>query len=441
MRTKASLIAATLGLALLDPSKLHGHPVLKRSDPAAGAALQSSPSAIALHFSEAPELAMTTVLLRGPRGIETLTDLAIDAVDRFQLSAKVLRELMPGRYTVTWRTAASDGHPVQGIFAFTVLGTSPDSPSVPGTTQAAADSAETDLQTPFQILLRALSFIALIAVIGAVTFRGAVVPRIRDLNAEVRTALLDRCALVGAISALVLLFLAPVRFQFQAILMADHLMDDRMQTLMMQTRWGTAWILATAGASVALAGFIIARLRYNLGWLVASAGSVALAFSPALSGHAGASPRLAMFAIAVDAVHIIGAAGWLGSLLYVVVAGLPTFGIRENGALNVAKLVNAFSPTALGFAGLVVVSGVLSAWLRLGTLSALWMSPYGRVLLLKLFVLSGVIATGAYNWRRMRPTLGVEAATAKFQWSSRLELSIGLAVIVITAILVATPTP
>jgi putative copper export protein len=330
---------------------------------------------------------------------------------------------------------------VQGTFEFTVLGTAAVPPPVAGTTQAAADSDETELQTPFQIILRALSFIAIIAVIGAVTFRNAVVPRIRDLDTDARTALLDRCALVGSIAALVLLLLSPVRFHFQAILMAEHLTDDPMQTLLMHTRWGTAWILATAGAAIALAGFVIARLRFELGWLVAAAGAAALAFSPALSGHAGASPRWATFAVAVDAVHITGAAGWMGSLLYVIAAGLPTLGTRENAAANVARLVNAFSPTALAFAGLVVTSGVLSGWLRLGEFSALWMSAYGRVLLLKLFVLSGVFATGAYNWRRLRPRLGAAAATATFRWSARFELAIGVVVIVITAILVATPTP
>lgn len=441
MRTRAGLVAGAFALALLIPSTLYGHPRLKRSEPSAGAMLQSSPTLIELHFSEAPELRLTTVSLRGPGGSETLKGLATNSADRFHLTARIPHLLLPGRYTLTWRTAASDGHPVQGTFEFTVLGTSPAPPAVAGATQAVPDSDETELQTPFQIILRALSFIALIAVIGAVTFRAAVVPRIRDLDLDSRQALLERCAFVGGIAALVLLLLSPVRFQEQAVLMTEHLTKGGMETIMMQTRWGTAWILATAGAAVALAGFIIARLRHNLGWLVGSAGAVALAFSPALSGHAGASPRWATFAVAVDALHVIGAAGWLGSLLYVIAAGVPTLETRENGAANVARLVNAFSPTALAFASLVVGSGALSAWLRLGALSPLWMSPYGRLLLLKLFVLSGVIATGAYNWRRMRPTLGVDAATSKFRWSSRAELTIGAAVIVITAILVATPTP
>lgn len=441
MRTRAGLTFGAIALALLIPSAVYGHPRLKRSEPAANAVLQSSPSLIELHFSEAPELAMTTVSLRGPNGMVELIEVAANPADRLHLSATIPHELLPGRYILTWRTAASDGHPTQGAFEFTLLGTVPGPPPVPVLTQTAPDSDETELQTPFQITLRALSFIALIAVIGAVTFRSAVVPRIRDLDPDARAALLNRCALIGGIAAVVLLLVSPVRFHFQAVLMAEHLTDDRMQTLMMHTRWGTAWILATAGAAVALAGFVIARLHRNLGWLVASAGAVVLAFSPALSGHAGASPRWATLAVTVDAVHIIGAAGWLGSLLYVLAAGLPTLGTRENAAPNVARLVNAFSPTALAFASLVVVSGALSAWLRLGALSALLMSPYGRVLLLKLLVLTGVIATGAYNWRRVRPTLGADAATAHFQVSARIELTIGVIVIFITSILVATPTP
>lgn len=72
---------------------------------------------------------------------------------------------------------------------------------------------------------------------------------------------------------------------------------------------------------------------------------------------------------------------------------------------------------------------------------ALWQSRYGRTLLLKLAVLAGVAATGFYNWRRVRPALGDELGTARLRRSSAIELPIGLAVLLVTAVLVATPPP
>ncbi|MEO7085229.1 MAG: CopD family protein [Gemmatimonadaceae bacterium] len=108
---------------------------------------------------------------------------------------------------------------------------------------------------------------------------------------------------------------------------------------------------------------------------------------------------------------------------------------------RVKALVNAFSPTALVSASIVAATGTVSAWLRLGSVSALWSSMYGRVLLLKLGVLVGVVATGAFNWLRVQPALGTDVATVRLRRSASIELAIGCAVLVVTAILVATPTP
>jgi putative copper export protein len=74
-------------------------------------------------------------------------------------------------------------------------------------------------------------------------------------------------------------------------------------------------------------------------------------------------------------------------------------------------------------------------------ISALWQSEYGRTLLLKLAFLSVVAGTGAYNWRRVKPTLGTAAATTALQRSARIEMLAGVLMIAVTAVLVATPTP
>ncbi len=276
---------------------------------------------------------------------------------------------------------------------------------------------------------------------GAVAYRTAVMPRILDLEAEVRGDEYRRAAFLASGLAATLLVIALFRLELQAKLMPDSMMGSRMETLMMRTRWGGAWMVYAAGAALALVGFVIARLRPAFGWTLAAVGAVTLAFGAALSGHAGASPQWMAFAVAIDAAHIIGASGWLGSLLYVIAAGVPAMRNRDNSALSISKLVNAFSPAALAFAALVVVSGAMSAWMRLGGVEPLWSSHYGRVLLLKLFALSAVIATGAYNWKRVKPSLGVDAATHRLVRSARAELAIGVVVLSITAVLVATPPP
>lgn len=214
------------------------------------------------------------------------------------------------------------------------------------------------------------------------------------------------------------------------------------RAMLMETVWGRGWLLQIGGTVVAAAGFRSA-IRGTGGWGLAVLGVLALALTPALSGHAAATPERAGLAIVADTLHVIGAGGWLGSLLVVLVAGLPVamrLPDEERGAA-VAELFNAFSPTALLFAGLVAATGVFAAWLHVSEVSALWQTGYGRTLLAKLALLSVVGGTGAYNWLRVKPTISTVAGTARMKSLAQVELLVGVLVLIVTAVLVATPTP
>jgi len=97
------------------------HLRLLRTDPAADATVHGSPAALRLTFSEVPELAVTTLRLRGPgdRAV-ALGHLQRAPGDRMTVSAAPARPLAPGRYTVTWRTMSHDGHAMHGTYHFTV---------------------------------------------------------------------------------------------------------------------------------------------------------------------------------------------------------------------------------------------------------------------------------------------------------------------------------
>jgi putative copper export protein len=135
-------------------------------------------------------------------------------------------------------------------------------------------------------------------------------------------------------------------------------------------------------------------------------------------------------------------------LLALTVAGIPAALRAEPGsrALGVAALVRAFSPVALGCAGLVVLSGVGTALLHMAELSELWGSAYGRTLLLKVAIVGLVAAAGAYNWKRLTPALGEEAGVGRLRRSATGELAAAAVVLLVTAVLVAVqperhPTP
>lgn len=133
----------------------------------------------------------------------------------------------------------------------------------------------------------------------------------------------------------------------------------------------------------------------------------------------------------------------MGSLLVLLVAGIPA-AIRMGPARRgtaVAALVRAFSPTALLFAGLLILTGILATVIHSSSLDALLASRYGTLLFIKPGVFLLVYGTGAYNYLRVLPALGDDTGTRRLRRSAGLELAVGTAVLLVTAVLVATARP
>jgi putative copper export protein len=78
--------------------------------------------------------------------------------------------------------------------------------------------------------------------------------------------------------------------------------------------------------------------------------------------------------------------------------------------------------------------------LHVGTIPNLWGTHYGVTLLIKLTVLGLVALTGFYNWRFVKPRLGTSEASARLQHSARIEVLIAVVVLLVTAVLVGSPT-
>lgn len=473
---RAILPAALFATTLLTPASAAAHGRLRSSAPAANARLTTAPREIRLVFTESPELSFTTAALVGPDGPVQLGGLAATPDVPMGVAAPIRGRLVAGAYTVTWQTAGADGHPVRGTFSFVIepnatglAGADAPATARPGGEPGAAvpgPGAEPvpathhdpeampmggafDAESPGYVAIRWLQFTALVLVIGALAFNYATLGLLRRARGPDVALVPDarrRAATIGLWSALALGLVALLRLYAQTYAMhgAGSALDPgRIGMILARTSWGTAWMIQMAGGALGIAGFLLARRGKGAGWPLAALAVLALAVTPALSGHAAAAPRWTSAAIAADAVHVIGAGGWLGGLLMLLAAGIPAamrLGEGERGPA-IADLVNAFSPTALIFAGAAGATGVFAGWLHIGELSALWRSDYGRTLLLKLGILSVVAGTGAYNWLRVRPALGDLEGARRIRRSSAVELAVGVLVLAVTAVLVATPTP
>jgi copper transport protein len=106
----------------------------------------------------------------------------------------------------------------------------------------------------------------------------------------------------------------------------------------------------------------------------------------------------------------------------------------------VAPLVARYSWLAGWSVAAVALTGVVMGALILGDLSALISSTFGRLLLVKIALVVGLVAAGAYNRNVLLPEL--EAGTddgwaiGRLRTSLSIELVLFVAVVVLTAVLV-----
>ena len=195
-------------------------------------------------------------------------------------------------------------------------------------------------------------------------------------------------------------------------------------------------MVQVALAILALVGFALAAGSISAGWLLAAAGVVAGALSAAFFGQ---------WLRLINPMHRLFAGFWIGTLFVLVVAGLPTVSrsrlTSEERGRAVADMVNAFSPLALISFAVLGIFGVITAWRHLGTLNALWTTPYGVSLIWKLLFVALVVGLGAFNWKRQTPLLGTEQASGLLRKSATAELVVALIVLLITARLVTLPAP
>ncbi len=283
-----------------------------------------------------------------------------------------------------------------------------------------------------QPLLEFFGFLGVFLWVGSIGFRAAVVggdPRgeTDQAGTDVRRWVEPRAAWLGVAGAVLATILYSVDLPGQAA--------ERHTTLAALVRTPvvvTSGIAFLAGIVGLLAG--VARMRW--GWWLAGAGVLLQAIAPGLFGRwrPVASPA-----------HELAAGLWIGTLSLLVMVGLTATSRvpmppERRGALA-REMVNRFSPLALAAAGLLALLGVTTAWIHLKKLSALWSTPYGVTLIVKLCLVAVVIGLGAWNNLRQKRRMGTESGTLALAGSAKRELAVALVVLAVTAILVSLPTP
>ena len=426
-----------LWLALLAPSLVMGHAVPRTTLPVANAMLDEGPREISIRFSERVEARASALQVFDAHGTRVDDGEPVVVPGDPWLYHVMLRPVGSGVYTVSWRVmSADDGHVTDGAYVFAVGATGIWLPAGAGHVSAVTGWGDA--------LARWLGMLAAVTLTGMLmaswVFWRRQLPRVPA-------------------PAYVLPWLAIL------LIAAGYTLFARLLQLPVE---GNAWLglgrLLSSGigqiaaAKVGIAMLLISTLvSYWWGsrgrtwcWALALLLSGLLLISDAFVSHSASTVVGRRLAIGAELAHLLGVALWVGGLGYfATLFWWSTF--RElSTARELAWAMPAFSLLAVGAVGLLATSGLYLAQLHLGTVDHLFSSPYGRILLAKLGLVTLMLALGAYHQFIVAPriltsldeaNLREDRRSRRFRNTVRLEAVVGVAAMLVAAVLATTSPP
>ncbi|MEO8456852.1 MAG: DUF4149 domain-containing protein [Chloroflexota bacterium] len=450
------LVVLIGALALLfAPHTAEAHALLVRSDPQQNAQLRVPPSNVTAFFSEALDTNLSSLQVVNGSGDRVDDGATTFGPDPAEMQIGVKGTLGPGYYTVEWETlSAVDGHLFKGYYPFTVLnadGSTPPGSARPGSTGGTTAAPDT-------VGVRWGRLLGIAALLGTLAFFSLVVsPSLPEVDEPCRTRWRDtarrrvvRVALIAA-AALVVVAAGELYLQLDQVGGFSKLSD------VLSNDWGTRFIqrqvvLAVIVIAVGVATYLWRNGRDALGnaaiW-VGIIGSAAYVLLIAMVSHGDAIPG-SFWAVAVDFLHILASAVWIGMLFQLawfllwLRQDMPD---DDRTALQASHL-QRFGVIAATSVIVLLVTGIANAAAEIPDWSSLIDTAYGRALIVKLAILGVLLLAAAVNAFYLRPRIVEEADEGRpaddlrhrMNIAVRIELALGVAVLCAAAILVLYPT-
>jgi copper transport protein len=411
MRVAASVGALMVALAIVTAPAANAHAVLVGSDPVDGSRLAASPATVELTFDEPVKLIPAAVQVISSSGTR-VDDGATLRPGGTTIVLALPQRLARGSYTAMWRVSSADTHEVAGSITFGV----DQDPLTAPVPIAVADPLGLTAD-----VTRGVGYAGLVLSVGVGGVCRLLWPWALALR---RTRVLVGLGWVLLVAGTAVEFALTgprsLGLGWPSVIAGEGLSQTAAST-------GGLVLMLRAGCMVALAALwrldrsSAPVLRRRLASVLAATTVVLLAATIAVDGHAGVGSD-ALLAAAVTTLHLLAMSTWLGGLLVLAVIVLPA---------NRDERLQQWSVTAFGCVAVLVLSGEYQAWRQVSPIEALWSTGYGITLLAKLV---GVLAmVGLAVWGRRRLTTEVLRRTVP------VEALIGVAVLVVTTVLVAQP--
>ena len=247
-------------------------------------------------------------------------------------------------------------------------------------------------------LVRWLALGALAALVGGLGLEVLVLPAGEPEIASARRRL--RAWSLACIAVLLLTTAGEIVLRARTMSGGDLAQSVRVVPLIFsRTHFGAIWL----GRMAVLAGLLVAAAgRGRRARAIALALAAVVALSTSLSGHAADWGDVTP-SVLLDWGHVMAASLWIGGL-----AALAMVVFRPGAALPADAVTRAgarFSRLAAWSLAAVILTGVYNAWVQLPDVAALWNTSYGRILLVKVSLVTALVVLGSINRYAVLPRL------------------------------------
>src|SRR3954469_6275395 len=295
------------------------------------------------------------------------------------------------------------------------------------------------------VIVRAVHFAATATIAGTLIFRAVVAEPASRSTPAVIVVLRSQILQVAWISLAIAVVSGVIWILLQAAVMSglslqEAMGGDVLSAVVNETQFGVVSEIRLVLAII-LAGCLMVDRLAPLRW-PGLASALGLIAAIAWTGHAGSGVgELGVVQLAADVLHLIAAAAWLGGL---VSLALLLAAASRHDALPWASIARdatrRFSNLGIVSVGTILATGMINSWILVGSLHALTVTEYGRLLMLKIALFAAMLLIAGVNRFWLTPQLALRSgigprALRRLVRNSTIEIALGLAIFAIVGAL------
>jgi copper resistance protein D len=296
------------------------------------------------------------------------------------------------------------------------------------------------------VVIRAIHFSATAILAGSLIFRAVAEPALRSTQVAT-TVVRSQILLTAWIGLAIAAVSGVIWLQLQAASMSGLPLGEAMTSEMLSTVLNETQFGSISEIRIVLAIILAGCLAYDrlaLSRWLGLGSALCLIATIAWTGHAGATlGEMGNLHLTADVLHLIAAAAWLGGL---VSLALLLAAARRHQAVAWASLARdaaqRFSTLGIISVGVLLVTGIVNAWILVGSFHALLITEYGQLLMLKIVVFAIMLVFAAVNrfWLTPQLVLAPESepqlnSLRQLTRNSTIEIVLGLTIYGIVGVL------